>query len=744
MRNARESGTAGLTRLHVPWRPANAPSRPAGRPAHRPRGSIALAASALALGGLLHALPAQAIEFGDGELQGSLDTTISHGVTFRVAKRDPELSAGANDNDGNLNYDRGLVSNASKFTTDLDIGFGRFGAFLRTTGFLDYENRSGTRDRTPLSDAAQDRVGRDLEVLDAYVAAAFDAGDAAVDFRLGKHVLNWGESTFIPNGINAINPFDVSKLRRPGSELREALLPVGLVSLSVAPTDRLSVEGFYQFDWEPTEIDPVGSYFSVTDYAGPGAENAVIALPGLDLGDMGLTAENNPFANVFSGITLSGVTDPTLRGTALGAFGTLTAEDPNFLMAPRHADREADDSGQWGVAFRYLAEELNNTEFGFYYMNYHSRLPVVGAHTGTEEDAELGLAYAGAIAGAGPAAVREAVTLAVTRALTAAGCQSPTQSAECGAIAMKAQQEATALASALADPAARAAGINAYADKGYYFLEYPEDIQLFGVSFNTEIGATGWALQGEYSYRRDAPLQFAERKVFADALAPFTGLQACIERKVPALIPPLMAAGLTLEQAQAKAQAQASELCIGENAAAGLYDADTVGYVRRNVSQVQATATKVFGPALGADGVVFLAEAALMRVHDMPQGKGVPAAELTPGDMPLESPAGGTYETGKADADATSWGYRLAARLDYNNAIGPVNLYPYTQFAHDVNGNSPAPAGPFVEGRTALTLGLRADYLSRWEADVGYTRYAGKGTELADRDFISASVKYSF
>ena len=68
-------------------------------------------------------------------------------------------------------------------------------------------------------------------------------------------MLNWGESTFIPNGINAINHFDVSKLRLPGSELREALLPVGLASLSVAPTDTLSVEGFYQLDWEETEID---------------------------------------------------------------------------------------------------------------------------------------------------------------------------------------------------------------------------------------------------------------------------------------------------------------------------------------------------------------------------------------------------------------------------------------------------------------------------------------------------------
>ena len=673
-------------------------------------------------------------------------------MTYRVAKRDARLASGANDNDGNLNYDRGLVSNASKFTTDLDIGVGGFGAFLRATGFIDYENRNGRRERTPLSDAAQDRVGRDLEVLDAYVAAAFDAGDAAFDFRLGKHVLNWGESTFIPNGINAINPFDVSKLRRPGSELREALLPVGLVSLSVAPTDLLSVEGFYQLDWEPTEIDPVGSYFSTTDYAGPGADKAVITLPGLDLGDMGLTAGKNPFT-IFSGLTLSGVTNPQVRGAALAAFGTLTAPDPDFLIAPRHADREADDSGQWGIAVRYLAEALNDTELGFYYMNYHSRLPVVGAHTGTRADADLGLAYAGAIGTAGRAAVGEvvtgAVTAAVARALAAAGCASPTASAECGALAARVQGETTAQATAqatdLVRAAAGAAGIDAYADKGYYFLEYPEDIQLFGVSFSTELGASGWALQGEYSYRRDAPLQFAERKVFADALAPFIGLEACIEQEAPAIIGNLIRGGTPQAMALVQGPALAGQRCLGKFAEAGLYEADTVGYLRRNVSQVQATATRVFGPnELGADAMVFLAEAALMRVHDMPKGKGVAAADLTATDFPLESPAGGTHGEGKADADATSWGYRLAARLDYNNAIGAVNLYPYTQFLHDVSGNSPAPAGPFVEGRTALTLGLRADYLSRWEADIGYTRYAGKGTELADRDFISASVKYSF
>ena len=731
MRNIPESGTASSLHPHGMRTPPKGASRWRRVPAYISCGSIALTASVLALGGFLHASPAYGIEFGDGAFQGSLDTTLSHGMTIRVQKRNAELAADTNGNDGNLNYRRGVVSNASKFTSDLDIGTGDFGAFVRASGFIDFENQNGERERTPLSEDAKERVGRNLELLDAYVTGTFDVGDSIVDARIGRHVLNWGESTFIPNGINAINPFDVSKLRLPGSELREALLPVGLASLSVAPTDTLSVEGFYQLDWEETAIDPVGSYFSVTDYVGPGAERAIIALPGLDLGETGLTAESNPF-RIFAGTSVA------------GAFSAVTSEDPGFLIAPRHADHEPDDSGQWGLALRYLAEELNNTEFGFYFMNHHSRLPVVSAHTGTAADAGAGLGIAGTIGAAGPTAVEEIVTGAVTQALTLARCPSPQHSRQCGAIAQSVQAETTAQVSTLAGAAARAAGIDAYAEKGHYFIEYPEDIQLFGVSFNTEVGATGWALQGEWSYRHDAPLQFAERKVFADALEPFTGLPDCVAAKVPALIPPLIGAGRTLEQAQAEAQAQAGPACIGENAAAGLYDADTVGYIRRNVSQFQATATRVFGPTMGADGLVLIGEAAVMHVHDMPQGKGVGAAELTPNDMPLESPAGGTLAVGEADADATSWGYRVAARLDYNNAIGGINLHPYTQFLHDVSGNSPAPSGPFVEGRTALTIGLQADYLSRWQADVGYTRYAGDGNELADRDFISASVKYSF
>lgn len=695
---------------------------------------IALAGAALcALGA--GAGPAPAVEFGAGDWRATLDTTLSHGVAFRVEDHDDALLSDVNGDDGNRNYGRGLIGNVSRFTSELDLQFGNVGAFARVTGFQDYENQSGDRDRKPLSGAAKSRVGRDVELLDAYVSAAVDVGDSVVDARIGSQVLNWGESTFIQGGINAINPFDVARLRLPGSELREALVPVPMVSASVAPTDNLSVEGFYQIGWEETEIDPVGSYFSVTDYVGAGAERVEIDLTSHP--SLGAVAD------------LHCATRP-----GQSCAGNPDDED-NYLFANRLSSRLARDSGQWGVAFRWFAEELNDTEFGFYYVNYHSRLPLVSGHSGTFDSARAAAASFGAAAGPLVARARALGGLAqqfgaaaqaglgtddfssAQKALRAAAAGGGPAAQEAAAAATQFQNalnrdsgngaviggaiqkivgslgEGALLAQGLAG-AATFDAVDSYARTAGYFIEYPEDIELFGFSFNTGIGATGWALQGEYSLRRDAPLQLAERKVLGVVLATLTG---CLTADNPGA-------------------------CIGANAAAGLYDSDIPGFILRDVSQAQVTATRVFGPMMGADSVAFLTEVAVTAVHDMPGGAGV-ASPGEPDQLPLESPAASVGDDFN-DADAVSWGYRVAARLDYNNAIGAVNLSPYTQFQHDVNGNSPSPAGSFVEGRTAVTLGLRASYLARWEAEIGYTRYAGKRNELHDRDFVSASVKYSF
>ena len=100
---------------------------------------------AVSLGVALPVLPAGALEFSTGEFDGSLDTTISHGFAVRVEKRNPRLAADVNGNDGNLNFGRSIISNASKITVDLDMSTPTFGVFIRGKGFLDFENQnSGT------------------------------------------------------------------------------------------------------------------------------------------------------------------------------------------------------------------------------------------------------------------------------------------------------------------------------------------------------------------------------------------------------------------------------------------------------------------------------------------------------------------------------------------------------------------------------------------------------------------------
>jgi hypothetical protein len=88
----------------------------------------------------------------------------------------------------------------------------------------------------------------------------------------------------------------------------------------------------------------------------------------------------------------------------------------------------------------------------------------------------------------------------------------------------------------------------------------------------------------------------------------------------------------------------------------------------------------------------------------------------------------------------------MAGRMEFNNAIGAINLTPRFAWAHDVSGISPAPGGNFLEGAQALTLGLAGTYQNTWEVDLAYTMYSGAGrwNLLNDRDFVAMTVKLGF
>ena len=708
------------------------------------KGAAAIALAAVA------AAPAAAVEFETGGARLSLDTTLSHGLSFRVADRDSDEVLGVNSDDGNRNYGGGLISNTSRFVSELDMEFGSFGAFGRVQGFVDFENRDGGRDRTRLPAEARDRVGDDLEVLDLYLSAGADIGDMAVEARLGNQALNWGESTFIQGGVNVISPFDVARLRKPGAELREGLLPVPMVSVAASPTPELSVEGFYQLKWEETRIDPSGTYFSTNDYASPGGSVAYLANEDTRpiVSDMGgpnpMTAAGRGLAQLIPAVNLA---LPGCRATAAGFAGPdcLLERDRRFLGVARAPTQEPRDSGQWGVALRWYSEALNDTEFGFYFVNHHSRLPLVSARYGTAAGLlNASLAVEGVRKGVGQAVaaarplieagvtrvveearprIQQGVMQVVTQQVTAmveaqVPAGTPNRSAvvkqqvedQLGSEAVQTQlsaavrnEVASRIAKGVEDESARqtkatiavageAFATDSYGKTARYFVEYPEDLKVFGFSFNTVLGSSGWALQGEYSWHPDSPLQRTETSLFIEGLSPL---------RAPALAESQRKLGTYLR-----------------------------GWVPLDVSQAQATLTKTFGPRLGADGSVFVAEAALTRIHGMPDKA----------TTPLDTHGAGDALT----ADATSWGYRVAGRLDYNNAIGAARLSPYAQFQHDAKGNSAGPSGPFLEGRTAFTVGLGLGYLDNMRMDLSYTAFGGSTNYLRDRDFVSVSASYSF
>lgn len=457
--------------------------------ARRPHRVRPVFASAALFAALLAPAPLSAFPFTKGDLSGSFDTTLSVGTLYRLGDPDPLYYGTSNSfegvpgrqnsvntDDGNLNYDSGFASVLFKASHDLELRYRNFGAFVRGYYFVD-SIADETR-RTELSAEAKDRVVRGAELLDAYILGRFTLGtDTPLDLRLGRQVLSLGESTFIPNGINVVNPVDLSKLRAAGSELKEALLPVNMLKASIGLTPNVTIEPFWLLEFRRNEIEPAGTFFSTNDFAGRGGRN------------------------VFLGFG-------TLPDT--GVLGAITRAD----------DRRPDDIDQYGVALRVLAPKLNDTEFGFYYASYRSRSPVLSARTPTR-----GISPAFVQSTAGALAQQQLAPAMIANGYPAAGVPAALQTLLGAALTgvPAAALPATLrpfypAAQAIASGAGRLGLLDAAAT-GRYFVDYPDDIMMLGTSFNTSVGTTGISWQGEVSYKQDVPLQVDDVELLFAALS---------------------------------------------------------------------------------------------------------------------------------------------------------------------------------------------------------------------------------
>ncbi len=622
---------------------------------------------------------AQAIQFNwEDMITGSVDTTLSYGVAVRASKRDINLvgianggnSRSVNDDDGNLNYNNGeLYSNLVKASMDIEAKWKNWGIFLRGYGFYDFVN---ARDGKLGPEGTKD-IGRNWVGLDGFISASFEPMDKNLRLRFGRQNISWGESLFIAGGINVISPVDVAKLRVPGTELKEALLVTTALWGSQELTAGVSVEGFYLTNFNKNKIDPRGSYFSSNDIISDDGNQAIISF--------GRRQDQHfPLSNPIPPTT------PGVGAIAAALYGPFNPAASIYLQ--RTSDQDPSDSGQYGVAFRYLAKELDNTEFGFYFLNYHSRSPFISGVRGRG-------------VGGTPA----------TSILTCG-------SAPPASCPLNAVNNGTAT----------------------YNSVFPEDIRLYGISFNTP-GPYGIAFQGEYSYRPNLPVQYASADVIMAAL----GL-------------PNLLTGYT----------QVPGAPTGTTAAA-LVPAGTVikGYQSLKSSQFQMAGTKSFPNVLSAENLVLLGEVGMNYFHGLPtdvkfNGPGAGLPTTTFGAVVVGIGPGSVQTNGFVTN--FSWGYRLAGRLEYANALFSGNIAPRVAWAQDVTGVGPN----FNQGVKSYTLGVTWDYQRKWLVDLQYSGFYGGRTycgidtpaaavpagqsasyctdanPLKDRDFYSVSVSYSF
>ncbi|WP_222937537.1 DUF1302 domain-containing protein [Spartinivicinus ruber] len=681
-------------------------------------------ASALAVLPAAHGVE---FELMDGDVTGSLDTTLSYGAMWRVEGRDTRKYAGAdkpthddvNTNDGNRNYDTGLVSNTYKITSELEINYANptesisnVGAFVRGRAFYDsvvmdqstdwlhandqftgrgYPDQTGTYPHGDgFSRDVENLIGKDASLLDAYVYTSFDVYDKPVDIRFGQQVLNWGEGLFYRGGINTINPIDAAQFSLPGSEVKDLLIPQMALSFNVGLTDSLSMEAFYMLEWDETIVPPRGSYFSNNDIFSEGA-------------DKGYNEITSDLVGLGAGYFFAS------GGRSLFSDFNINTDGDYLVVADTSQKKNSSDGGQWGVNFKYFAEELNDTEFGFYFVNYHSQAPFVQATVPLE-----GINSAVALLDS-----RAAVFNALGPSL---GAVSP--------------QFCSAGLSAIYGLSGNCANIG-YAGVGQARIlsnsvfgrrVFPEDIRMFGLSFNTTVGDT--SIAGELTYRPNMPIWIDH--------------------------PDDLVSGIKSNVASILAKRKlGQELCTGDTALGGGAlsqgrpdNVACVGDWYNNYERVELwTGSLVFihnfGPTLGFDGFMGLVEPHFERISGL---GGDYDRFLSTGSGPYDQRTfSSDYTPAHERLDKFSWGYTLVASGTWNDVFAGVNLNPVFRFKHDVEGNSRR-TGSFMEDRKAATIALNANYLGTMSAGISYTNFFGaeRRNKLNDRDNIAVNFKYAF
>jgi len=393
-----------------------------------------------------------------------------------------------NFDDPNRNFEKGdLITNAFSALVEMNFKYENFGFKASGNAFYDFVYHGKNSNDSPYPyginkyEAPVDEFtgqtrytnGGRFRALDFFAYGNFDVFDTNLSLRVGNQVVAWGESLFFGNTSFSQGVADATRANSPAAEVKDILLPSPQVSFNWGLTDDFSLIGYYQFDWEQTNLDGVGSYFSRADVVGPGAQFAYGSV--------------NPFPSVIqqyaSACTLS-ASIPNCDTLGLpqqiaqllsnilsqNVLGVGNPEDQRFDVAYA-GEKKPNNAAQWGMGFTYMLTEAIST--GAYFIKYHEKnpLPVLEISTPRTDVFRKGT---------------------VVGAVTSTLCTLLGQ--DCGGMEAQATQAIDDLVGAIAPL------YLPYTSTVTYF----DDVKLYGFSASTSIGAVNFGF--DFAFRQDAPM----------------------------------------------------------------------------------------------------------------------------------------------------------------------------------------------------------------------------------------------
>ncbi len=216
-----------------------------------------------------------------------LDTTVRVSLGLRTEPADTALLDAVNADDGDRAFTPGLESERVDVVSELTGERDRLGFDISAQGWYDAAYNTQSANTSPatfnpinasyrgFTPDVRALMGRQAELLNAYVRDTFDAGAVPVTVSIGRQTLLWGESLlFADNGIAAAQaPVDEIKSQSsPLAEARELFLPVTQIVVRAALGDGVSLEAYDQLEWRRDRLPGVGSFFSTTDLLDQGGQ----------------------------------------------------------------------------------------------------------------------------------------------------------------------------------------------------------------------------------------------------------------------------------------------------------------------------------------------------------------------------------------------------------------------------------------------------------------------------------------